>query len=89
MTYDPLWLAITRAFHPHLSLVRKQEALPTDAEEIKKLIDAEVEWVAANLPENGAIPVEQIQQFTKTAPSTLDQSGDSPYNRECALVNAV
>ena len=84
MTYDPLWLAITRAFHPYLSLARKQESLPTDATEISKLLDAQIEWVAANLPEGGAVSVEQIQQFTKTAPSTLDPGGDQPYNRTSA-----
>ncbi|KAL7424918.1 lariat debranching enzyme [Cryptotrichosporon argae] len=41
LTYDPHWLAITRAFHPYLSTSVRQLPMPLSSE-LAKLVDAEL-----------------------------------------------
>ncbi|TFK74614.1 DBR1-domain-containing protein [Pluteus cervinus] len=69
LSYDPEWLAITRAFHPWLSLVRHQPALPDD-EQLQALVKKELEWVNENIPKklSEAMLVSDCQQFVQTAP---------------------
>lgn len=67
VTFDPEWLAITRALHPYLSLGRHQRLIPR-TEELKSLVDIERAWVKQNLPNGGLIEISQVQQFVPTAP---------------------
>jgi len=76
LEFDPLWLAITRACHPFLSLEYKQTPLPTNREASRALVDTELAWIETNLSSGGRVAVDSIQQFSKTAPSTLDHGGD-------------
>ncbi|KZP27058.1 DBR1-domain-containing protein [Athelia psychrophila] len=48
LTYDPEWLAITRAFHPYLSTARMQPVYPDEAE-ARELIREAGEWVKQNV----------------------------------------
>lgn len=68
MTFDPEWLAITRALHTYLSLDRYQTPIPR-RDELEKLVETERAWVKQNLPNGGLIEINQIQQFAPTAPS--------------------
>lgn len=76
MTFDPVWLAITRAFHPQLSLAYQQQSLPTDSTICKAMIDKELEWVRSNTPLAGRTPVTDVQQFQQTAPYPGQPGGD-------------
>ncbi|GJJ14916.1 hypothetical protein Clacol_009186 [Clathrus columnatus] len=67
ITFDPEWLAITRALHPFLSLQRNQKHVPR-SEELQKLVDTERVWITQNLADGGSIEIGQIQEFTPTAP---------------------
>lgn len=64
LTYDPEWLAITRAFHPYLSTSRLQPRLPDQAEAREKL-KKELEWVTENI---GTRDILDCQEFRPTAP---------------------
>ncbi|GAA93409.1 hypothetical protein E5Q_00050 [Mixia osmundae IAM 14324] len=79
MTFDPYWLAITRALHPWLTLERRQKPLPYDPSIVKGLVEKEVQWVKDNLADGGKIPVESVQQFACTAPTAEGASDSSAH----------
>jgi lariat debranching enzyme len=78
MTFDPEWLAVTRALHPYLSLAHHQTRLPPNSTE---LITRELEWVKRNVGTSGdgILDVEEVQKFVKTAPGVGDEGGDSVH----------
>lgn len=63
--FDPHWLAITRAFHPLMSLEETPNEIPTQ-EEIAVELNKQLEWCYEHLSN---VSIESIQNFTKTAPS--------------------
>jgi len=65
MTYDPEWLAITRALHPFLSTQRVQPRLP-DETQVREMLRRELKWVNEHIG-SGKL-VTDVQQFTPTAP---------------------
>ncbi|KAJ3887926.1 lariat debranching enzyme, C-terminal domain-containing protein [Lentinula edodes] len=67
LTFDPHWLAITRAFHSHISLTRQQKPFPEETT-AREMVARELEWVKANVREEGRVPVGDVQQFVRTAP---------------------
>ncbi|KAF7981363.1 hypothetical protein HWV62_33829 [Athelia sp. TMB] len=80
LTYDPEWLAITRAFHAYLSTTRMQPIYPEEAEARGLIKDAE-EWIRKNVRnvekegetgklvgEEGIRDVKDCQKFVMTAP---------------------
>lgn len=80
IAYDPEWLAITRAFHPYLSLSHMQRAFPSE-QEVRELVRQSREWIDANVfsgesTENAVqaksnkaiLEIEEIQKFVMTAP---------------------
>ncbi|KAF8218311.1 lariat debranching enzyme, C-terminal domain-containing protein [Mycena galopus ATCC 62051] len=73
LTYDPEWLAISRAFHPFLSLARNQSAFPLEDAARALVADARTQ-IAADLAarEPGLdiddLEVTQVQEFVMTAP---------------------
>jgi len=73
LTYDPEWLAITRAFHPYLSTDRTQSTYP-DEDTAREMIRRELEWVKSNVCNNGDSVVKEMkdirdcQLFVMTAP---------------------
>jgi len=67
LTFDPEWLAITRALHPFLCTRRHQVSLPK-ADDTRVLVAKELEWVRENVPENGMREITQVQTFWRTAP---------------------
>ncbi|EJD51938.1 DBR1-domain-containing protein [Auricularia subglabra TFB-10046 SS5] len=69
LTFDPEWLAISRAMHPFLSTGRSQLPLPTE-ETARGLVEREQEWVASNV---SALEIPEVQIFTKTAPGPLQK----------------
>jgi lariat debranching enzyme len=44
LTFDPEWMAITRAFQPWLSRTRVQRAFPEERE-ARRMVSEELEWV--------------------------------------------
>ncbi|KAF7377775.1 DBR1-domain-containing protein [Mycena sanguinolenta] len=73
LTYDPEWLAISRAFHPFLSLTHQQRAFPL--EDAARALVAEARTQIADdlrAREPGLdfedLEVSQIQEFVMTAP---------------------
>ncbi|KIJ61557.1 hypothetical protein HYDPIDRAFT_115714 [Hydnomerulius pinastri MD-312] len=73
LTYDPEWLAITRAFHPYFSDTRHQATYPDEAT-ARARVSEEITWVEENIvsqvPEDNKSPlsVEERQTFVRTAP---------------------
>lgn len=92
LTYDPHWLAITRALHPYLSLDVRQTPLPRP-DQIDQLVQTELERIQREgllVPgksnghgqpqlvwEKGPIDVARVQKFWPTAPAQ-GQPGGSP-----------
>jgi len=66
VTLDPQWLAITRAFFPYISLEARQKDMP-DLPTMKVEFGRQLEWIKSHLTRGGAIPITDIQQFTRTA----------------------
>ncbi|KAJ3775126.1 lariat debranching enzyme, C-terminal domain-containing protein [Lentinula raphanica] len=67
LTFDPQWLAITRAFHSHISLTHQQKPFPNEAT-AREMVAKELAWVKEHIEEEGKIRVEDVQQFVRTAP---------------------
>ncbi|KZT57547.1 hypothetical protein CALCODRAFT_483098 [Calocera cornea HHB12733] len=67
ITFDPQWLAITRAFFPYLSLEARQKEMP-DLQTMKAEVGRQLDWVKSHLTHGGAAPVRDVQKFTRTAP---------------------
>ncbi|KAF7304246.1 DBR1-domain-containing protein [Mycena chlorophos] len=73
LTYDPEWLAISRAFHPFFSLKPQQNRYPL-ADAVGALVDEARAWVTDNLKAREPslditdLEVNQVQQFVMTAP---------------------
>lgn len=74
LTYDPEWLAITRAFHQYFTTTRQQATYP-DEPTARARVSAELEWVEENIvrkaTNDGAkspLSVDSCQMFAQTAP---------------------
>jgi len=89
MTFDPVWLAITRAFHGQLSLAYQQPFLPKESTICKALIEKELQWLKANAPSGGCVPVNDIQQFHQTAPYPGQPGGDETGPGTCIDTTCV
>ncbi|GBE82954.1 Lariat debranching enzyme [Sparassis crispa] len=69
LAYDAEWLAITRAFHPYMSVNRSQIPFPDEAQ-AREAVRRELEWVRSNVLEgNREKSVDECQQFVMTAPA--------------------
>ncbi|KAG6831362.1 hypothetical protein H0H87_005373 [Tephrocybe sp. NHM501043] len=80
LSLDPVWLAITRAFHPNLSLSYLQAAFPSEAH-ARALVERELKWVNENVPSklDGGWSVLDCQKFIQTAPPIAPtESGRMP-----------
>jgi lariat debranching enzyme len=93
LTYDPQWLAITRAFHPYLSLNHSQIPLPPP-ESLTQLVQDEVDRLKGEgllVPEQtteadgmvrlvwdkGDVEIERVQKFWPTAPAEGQPGGSA------------
>ncbi|KAG6807973.1 hypothetical protein H0H92_005862 [Tricholoma furcatifolium] len=77
LSFDPVWLAILRAFHPNLSLSRMQASFPKEAD-ARALVARELQWVNENVPAklDGGWAVADCQKFVQTAsPIASTESG--------------
>ena len=63
LQYDPEWLAVTRAFHPFLSLERRQ-VLPSH-EEAEKCLDEARTWVEKNIVNAPSLQVPADEDGTR------------------------
>lgn len=94
LTFDPEWLAITRAFNPFMSVGPNQMAYPDEAE-ARGAVQRELEWVKENvygLPHgntegNSTLSslvktVGSCQKFTITAPGPGTATGPDNVQRE-------
>lgn len=70
-TFDPEWLAITRAFHSHLSVERAQSRSP-DLAQTEDMVKKELTWVLDNVGNkekcDGIKDIADCQTFWMTAP---------------------
>lgn len=87
LTFDPEWLAITRAFHPFMT--RRAEQIPFPAEGLaRQMVKDEIEWVIRNVGNNeGSINVLDYQQFVKTAPGPGNEGSMRNRQRMWAFQN--
>lgn len=78
MTFDPLWLAIVRSCQTYLNQEPRAGHMPQDMAQLNAAVDDSLAWVQANLRDGGAMPIEEVQQFAQTAPSTAssEHGGD-------------
>lgn len=83
LSFDPEWLAISKAFQPWFSTTKLQRAFPDEAE-ARAMIAKELEWVDANVKksEEGVIPVDDWQTFVVTAPGPGSEGADKFKQRE-------
>ncbi|KAF8626705.1 hypothetical protein AX15_004718 [Amanita polypyramis BW_CC] len=65
LTFDPEWLAITRAFQPWLSTVQSQRPFPSE-DDARKMVCKELKWVKKKLGDEYEIAA--CQTFTISAP---------------------
>lgn len=74
MTFDPLWLAILRAFNGYMSSDESSSLneLPRDMAALNEMVDSSLDWVQQHVKQGGALAVDEVQTFTQTAPSTAD-----------------
>ena len=90
LTYDPEWLAITRAFHPYLSTERTQAQYP-DESTARLMIQKELEWVKSNVKNKsanvatGMRDVDDCQPFVMTAPGPGGEGGAIGQQREFSV----
>lgn len=70
LTFDPEWLAITRALHPFFCTTKVQVALP-QVDEARALVNTELEWVHQNVSDAGLQEVGKVQKFWCTAPGPI------------------
>ena len=101
LTYDPEWLAITRAFHPYLSNGRMQPIYP-DEEAARGMIEKELEWVKSHVRNSGnekigggseeklgMRDVADCQVFVKTAPGPGSEGEAKFQQREfCVFLSS-
>jgi len=87
-SYDPHWLAITRAFQPYLSTGRNQIPFPATEEEAMALVEKELEWVMANVPKKLALKdgpetweLSRCQEFVHTAPPEKNPGNGKAFPR--------
>lgn len=85
LSFDPEWLAISKAFHPWFSKARFQRPFPDEAE-ARAMIAKEREWVDANIKKNddGVILVDDWQTFVVTAPGPGSEGADKFKQRKCS-----
>ena len=89
VSFDPEWLAITRAFQPYLSVTRHQSSFPDEAQ-ARELVDRETQWVMENVPKKLGVEavsspsswrVENCQTFVTTAPGPGTEGRDRNKQR--------
>ena len=83
LSFDPEWLAISRAFHPWLSTTYHQPSFPEEAE-ARAIVSKELEWVIQNVEQDqrGDILVSDHQTFTTTAPGPGSEGSGKFKQRE-------
>ncbi|KAH9921010.1 lariat debranching enzyme, C-terminal domain-containing protein [Fomitopsis serialis] len=64
LSFDPEWLAITRAFHPYMSTGLNQLTYP-DESTARAAVEKDLEWVKEHVK---ATKIEECQAFVVTAP---------------------
>ncbi|KAI0365163.1 DBR1-domain-containing protein [Pilatotrama ljubarskyi] len=80
LSFDPEWLAITRAFNRQMSLGRQQASYP-DEGPARDAVRQELDWVKEHLlagKEGGVLKVEDVQQFVMTAPGPAKDEPRAP-----------
>lgn len=80
-TFDPEWLAITRAFHPLLSTNDSQPPFP-DESTARASIAKELSWIKEHVGVNGILDVQECQQFIMTAPGPGSEGKDIMQQRK-------
>ncbi|KAG6896541.1 hypothetical protein C0992_007537 [Termitomyces sp. T32_za158] len=95
LSFDPVWLAITRAFHPNFSLSSTQPAFPSETH-ARALVERELKWVNEHVPQklDGGWAISDCQRFVATAPSIdPSESGTikegTPQRKYFCLTNEV
>ena len=85
MEFDPYWLAIVRAFNPLTPLTQFPAKLPSNPAIVQGLIQKELVWVRANVPDGGQPSVSSIQNWVKVAPDSTETEGQNPIMRTSFL----
>lgn len=89
LTYDPEWLAITRAFHQYFTTTRQQATYP-DEPTARARVSAELEWVEKNIVHKATndsakfpLCVDNCQVFVQTAPGPGSEGNAKFQQRKC------
>lgn len=73
MTFDPLWLAVLKAFNYRMSSDPWNGSIPEgDMPSLERELEESICWVKTHVKDEGRLSVEEVQKFSKTAPSTQD-----------------
>ena len=95
LSYDPEWLAITRAFNPFMSNNKPQLEYP-DEPTARAAVQRELEWVRTHVfggdEEGGGgggsvrvKKVEDVQVFVKAAPGPGEEGSQGKTQRTCLI----
>lgn len=90
LSFDPEWLAISRAFHPWLSTTRYQLPFPEEAD-ARAMVSKELDWVMKNVKTKygDTMPVSECQTFAPTAPGPGTEGAEKYRQREPSMINSV
>jgi len=89
LTFDPEWLAITRAFHPYFSTGYHQKPFPNESQ-ARQMVERELEWVHQHVENKGTMDVLHCQQFTTTAPARHGVGAPpSPHQRKHLILKKL
>jgi len=83
LTFDPQWLAITRAFQPYFSTNRAQSVFPGETQAIA-MVRRELDWVNQNI---GVRKIDECQTFTRTAPGTEQEGSKFQQRTWCSFLS--
>jgi lariat debranching enzyme len=81
LTFDPEWLAISRAFHPYLSTSRSQPPFPNQSQ-ATEMVRKEMDWVMQHVGVDGVATVTDCQTFIPTAPGPGQEGSTKFQQRE-------
>lgn len=85
LTFDPEWLAVTRAFNPYMSTAQKQLQYPDEAE-ARAAVARELEWVEKHvLGDQGVKRIDECQLFSVTAPGPMPGAKPGHPKPSCQL----
>lgn len=88
LTYDPYWLAITRAYSPYFSTSPFPNDIPSFTI-MQDKVKRELKWIERHIPQAGKRGVLEVQEFSRVAPAVWEERLDKLTQRKYLYITAV